>query len=96
MKNKESDLTSKEELFIKAVGRINRYLILMGIYYLVCFALKTRVDKFLFLLALTNMAVALLSHKHLEITNRLSVELDRAKTALRDCTENPYNVQSQR
>jgi len=32
------------------------------------------------------MVYALLSYKHLEITNRLAVELRRSKTALKDAT----------
>ena len=71
-----------DEMFIEVVARINRYLILMGVFFLVYFLLKTKVDIFLFLLALMNMAFALLSYKHLLVTNRLAVELERARTSL--------------
>ncbi len=76
-------LTS-EELFINVVARINRYFIIMGAFFLVYFLLKVKVDIFLFLLALSYIAFALLSHKHLAITNRLGIELRRAKTVLED------------
>lgn len=80
------DMT-KEELFINAVARVNRYLVIMGIFFLGYFLLKKKVEIFLFFLALSTMSYALLSRKHLEITNRLSVELRRAKGALADVTE---------
>jgi len=73
-----------EEMFIEVVSRVNRYLIAMGIFFLVYFLFKTKVDIFLFFLALSCMAFALLSHKHLIITNRLAAELRRSKTALED------------
>lgn len=79
--------TTNEELFIVVVSRINRYLVIMGVFFLVYFLLKKKVDIFLFLLALFNMVFALLSYKHLEITNRLAVEVRRAKTALEDVTK---------
>ena len=59
----------------------------MGIFFLFYFFLKTKVDKFLFLLALSNMAFALLSYKHLIITSRLAAELRRAKTTLEDVSK---------
>lgn len=79
------DMTN-EEIFIEIVSRVNRYLIIMGVFFLAYFLLKTEVDIFLFLLALSIMAFALLSHKHLIITNRLAVELRRAKMVLEDAT----------
>lgn len=80
------DMTN-EELFINVVARVNRYLIIMGIFFLGYFLLKKTVDIFLFFLALSNMAFAFLSYKHLEITNRLAVELRRARQALQDVTK---------
>jgi len=77
---------TNEEMFIEVVARVNRYLIIMGIFFLIYFLLKPKVDIFLFLLALLTMAYALLSYKHLEITNRLAVEFRRSKTALKDAT----------
>ena len=71
-----------EEMFIEVVSRINMYLITMGIFFLVYFSLKTEVDVFLFFLALSYMAFALLSYRHLIITNRLAVELRRSKRVL--------------
>lgn len=81
------DITTNEERFINMVSRINFYLIIMGIILLIYFLLRPRVDIFLFLLSLMNMLFALLSYKHLTITSRLSIELGRAKGALRDVTE---------
>ena len=78
---------TNEELFISVVARVNAYLVIMGVFFLAYFLLKKKVDIFLFFLALSNMAFALLSHKHLMITNRLAVELRRAKTALGDVTK---------
>ncbi|MFH1782875.1 MAG: hypothetical protein ABH848_04590 [Candidatus Omnitrophota bacterium] len=75
---------TKEEEFITIVARINSYFILMGIFYLVYFFLQTEVDIFLFFLALSNMAFALLSVRHLAITSKLVVELQRARRALEE------------
>jgi len=83
---------TREQIFISAVERINRYYVIMGIFFFIYFLLKTNVDVFLFLLALSNMAFALLSHKHLIITNRLSCELERAKTALGHVAGSDANV----
>jgi hypothetical protein len=80
------EMTS-EEIFISIVRRINGYLIIMGAFYFLYFWLQTKVNMFLFLLALSNMGFALLSHKHLIITDRLSAELWRAKTALDDVSK---------
>ena len=76
-------LTS-EEMFIEVVSRVNRLLILLGIFFLVYFMLNTTVNIFLLLLALLNMAFSLLSYKHLLITARLAAELQRAKMTLED------------
>lgn len=78
---------TSEELFIEVVKRVNRYLIIMGVFFLVYFLIKTKVDVFLFFLALSCVAFALLSHKHLIITDRLAAELRRAKTSLADVSE---------
>ncbi|MEE8317954.1 MAG: hypothetical protein V3S13_03495 [Candidatus Omnitrophota bacterium] len=75
---------TREELFINVVARINRYFIIMSCFFLIYFLLKVKIDIFLLLLALSYTIFALLSHKHLVITNRLAVELKRAKTTLAD------------
>ena len=80
------DIT-KEEIFIQVVSRINTYFIIMGVFFLIYFLLKTKVDMILFLLALSYMAFALLSYKHVVITNRLAVELRRSKTALAEVSK---------
>ena len=77
---------TNEEIFIEVVSRINRYFILLGIFFIIYFLLRTKVDMILFLLALSYMAFALLSHKHVIITNRLAVELRRSKVALADAS----------
>jgi len=76
--------TTKEEMFIGVVERVNKYMVIMGVFFLAYFLLKAKVDVFLFLLALSNMAFALLSHKHLVITNSIATELHRARFALDD------------
>lgn len=76
--------SEKESLFIRVVARINLYLILMGIFFLGYFLVNTKVNVFLFLLSLLTISFALLSYQHLKITDRLSIELERAKTALED------------
>lgn len=73
-----------EEIFIEAVARINRLLILLGIFFFIYFLLNTRVNVYLFLLALLSLVFSLLSYRHLIITNRLAAELERAKAALGD------------
>jgi len=75
---------TREELFINVVARINRYFIMMSCFFLIYFLLKVKIDIFLLLLALSYTIFALLSHKHLAITNRLAIELKRAKTTLAD------------
>ena len=79
-------LTS-EEIFIAVVARVNRLLIILGIFFFVYFLLNTKVKLYLLLLALLNLAFSLLSYKHLIITNRLAAELDRARTALGDVSK---------
>lgn len=78
---------TNEEIFIEVVSRVNRYLIIMGVFFFIYFLFKTQVDIFLFFLALSFVAFALLSHKHLQITNRLAVELRRSRTVLEDVTK---------
>ena len=78
---------TSEEIFIGVVTRVNMYFIVMGVFFLIYFLLKSKVDVFLFLLALSYMAFALLSYKHLMITNRLSIEMERAKKAMDDFTK---------
>lgn len=75
---------SNEEAFIAVVSRVNRLLILLGIFFLLYFLLSTKIDIYLLLLALLNLGFSLLSYKHLIITARLAAELDRAKMALDD------------
>ncbi|PIP67644.1 MAG: hypothetical protein COW92_05610 [Candidatus Omnitrophica bacterium CG22_combo_CG10-13_8_21_14_all_43_16] len=79
-------LTS-EEIFIAVVARVNRMLIILGIFFFIYFLLNTKVNVYLFLLALLNLAFSLLSYKHLLITNRLAAELERAKAALGDVSK---------
>lgn len=83
---------TNEELFISAVARVNRYLVIMGIFFLGYFLMKKTVDTFLFFLALSTTSYALLSHKHLEITHRLASELRRAKGALADVTKETREI----
>ena len=78
---------TREEEFITIVARINSYFILMGIFYLVYFFIQMKVDIFLFFLALSNMAFALLSVRHLSITTKLVVELQCAREALENTVE---------
>lgn len=80
------DITS-EEIFVSVVKRVNTYLVIMGLFFLIYFLLQTKVNIFLFLLALSYMAFALLSYKHLAITERLVVEFQRAKGALSDVSK---------
>ncbi len=79
-------LTS-EEIFIAVVARVNRLLIILGIFFFVYFLLNTKIDVYLLLLALLNLAFSLLSYKHLLITARLAAELERAKSALGDVSK---------
>lgn len=78
---------TSEEIFIAVVNRVNRLLIILGIFFFIYFMLNTRVNLYLFLLALLNMAFSLLSYKHMTITNRLAAELRRSKMALEDVSE---------
>ncbi|MBU4311776.1 MAG: hypothetical protein KJ706_03550 [Candidatus Omnitrophica bacterium] len=83
---------TNEEVFITVVGRVNIYLIVMGVCFLVYFLLKTKIDIFLFLFSMLNMLFALLSHKHLTITNRLAIELERARGALGDVSREMRDI----
>ncbi|MDO8602849.1 MAG: hypothetical protein Q7O04_03255 [Candidatus Omnitrophota bacterium] len=78
---------TSEEIFIAVVTRVNRLLIMLGIFFFVYFLLNTKVNVYLFLLALLNLGFSLLSYKHLLITARLAAELERAKSALGDVNE---------
>lgn len=73
---------TSEEIFIAVVTRVNRLLIILSVFFFIYFVLNTNINVFLLLLALLTMAFSLLSYKHLLITRRLAVELERAKTAL--------------
>lgn len=83
---------TKEEMFIAVVARVNRLLILLGLFFFAYFMLNTKVNVYLLLLALLSMAFSLLSYKHLIITNRLAAELERAKTALGDIREETRKI----
>jgi len=83
---------TSEEVFIDVVKRVNRYLVIMGVFFLIYFVLQTKVDKFLFLLALSYVAFALLSHKHIMITERISIELRRAREALGDVSKEMRDI----
>ena len=75
---------TSEEIFIEVVTRVNRLLIMLGLFFFLYFMLNTKVNIYLLLLALLNMGFSLLSYKHLLITARLYAELERAKMALKD------------
>ncbi len=79
-------LTS-ERIFIEVVARVNRLLILLGIFFFIYFLLNTKINVYLLLLALLNLAFSLLSYKHLLITTRLADELERAQTSLGDISK---------
>ena len=81
-----------EEVFIAVIMRVNRLLIILGVFFFVYFMLNSRVNLYLFLLALLNVAFSLLSYKHLLITSRLAAELERAKLALQDVTKETRNM----
>ncbi|MDP8230310.1 MAG: hypothetical protein P9L93_04315 [Candidatus Gorgyraea atricola] len=83
---------TNEEVFINVVKRINLYLIILGVIFLVYFLIQIKVNVFLFLLALLNVGFALLSHKHLIITNRLAIELRRAKESLGDISKEMKDI----
>mgnify|MGYP003394815860 CR=1 FL=1 len=78
---------TREKIFIGVVARINRLLILLGIFFFIYFLLNTKVNVYLLLLSLLNMAFSLLSYKHLLITTRLADELERARTSLGDISK---------
>jgi len=75
---------TSEEMFIGVVTRVNRLLIILGVFFFLYFMLNTKVNIYLLLLAFLNMGFSLLSYKHLLITARLSAELERAKMAIKD------------
>ena len=75
---------TSEEIFIGVVARVNRLLIILGVFFFLYFLLNTKVNIYLLLLAFLNLGFSLLSYKHLLITARLAAELDRAKMALED------------
>jgi hypothetical protein len=79
-------LTS-EQIFIEVVARVNRLLIILGLFFFIYFLLNSNVNIYLLLLALLNLSFSLLSYKHLIITTRLAAELERAKMALGDVSK---------
>lgn len=83
---------TSEEMFISVVARLNRLLIILGIFFFIYFLFDTKVNVYLFLLALLNTAFSLLSYKHLTITNRLAVELRRSRTVLEDVTRETRKI----
>lgn len=78
---------TSEEIFIEVVARVNRMLILLGIFFFIYFLFNAKVNVYLFLLSFFNMAFSLLSYKHLLITAKLAAELERAKMALGDVSK---------
>jgi hypothetical protein len=86
-----TDLT-KEEMFIEVVGRVNRLLVILGLFFLIYFLLNSKVNVYLLLLVLFNLSFSLLSYKHLLITTRLAAELRRAKMALGDVSEETRKI----
>lgn len=78
------DARSQEEVFMESVDRVNRYLIIMGIFFLIYFLIKSKTDKFLFLLALSNMGFVLLSHKLLCIARKVTTDLKIARALLKE------------
>jgi len=83
---------TSEGVFIAVLSRVNRYLIIMGIFFFIYFMLNTPVNVYLFLLALLNAAFALLSYQHLRITERLAIELERARMTLADISKETRNM----
>ncbi len=83
---------TKEEFFVETVERVNRCLIILGIFFLLYFLLKTQVDIYLFLLSLFSCAFAWLSHKHLMITQRMVFELRRAKEVLEEVKKSSHII----
>jgi len=75
---------TSEGIFIGVVTRVNRLLIILGVFFFLYFLLNTKVNIYLLLLAFLNLGFSLLSYKHMLITARLAAELDRAKMALED------------
>ena len=73
---------TSEKIFIETVSRLNRLLIVLGIFFFIYFLINPKVNVYLFLLALLNVAFSLLSYKHLMITARLADELERARASL--------------
>ena len=78
---------TREKTFIETVYRLNRLLIALGIFFFIYFLLNPKINVYLFLLALLNLAFSLLSYKHLMITARLADELERARTSLGDISK---------
>lgn len=83
---------TNEEIFIAVVARVNRLLVLLGLFFFVYFLFETKVNVYLLLLALLSLAFSLLSYKHLIITNRLTAELERAKMALEDVSKETRDI----
>jgi len=81
------DVAASAKIFMSTVERVNRMLIIMGIFFLIYFLIITKADKFLFLLALSNMSFALLSHRLLCIAKALDAELQQARTVLKEYAE---------
>ena len=81
---RDMEKLTSDEIFIEVVGRVNRLLIILGMFFFLYFLLNTKVNIFLLLLAFLNLAFSLLSYRHLIITTRLAAELERAKIALEE------------
>ena len=74
--------------------RLRCFVKLNGIADKVLFLFQPKVNVFLILLAFSHLSFALLSHKHLMITDTLSIELERAKTALGDVSKEMREIHS--
>ncbi|MBU4376185.1 MAG: hypothetical protein KKD29_01755 [Candidatus Omnitrophica bacterium] len=83
---------TSDNVFIATVKRVNVYLIIISAFFLIYFLFQTKVNIFLFLLALSYAAFALLSYKHSTITDRLSIELERARGTLNDVSKDMRDI----
>jgi len=81
------DTVANAKVFMDTVERVNRILIILGIFFLIYFLIVTKADKFLFLLALSNMSFALLSHRLLCVAKALDAELQQARAVLKEYAE---------
>jgi len=85
---------TREKIFIETVYKLNRLFIILGIFFFIYFLLNSKVNVYLFLLALLNTAFGLLSYKHLMITARLADELERVRVSLGDISKETRKMHS--